>query len=185
MRAEKHKQRGLERAEGMLLHVDTEGVRDFLELGCGVGHVSKLMASKYGWNVTATDYDPEMIEFATKGTVGTESIRFVQADATQLQFDDGSFDLALSFGVLHHIRDWRDAVAEVSRVLRPGGHYLLGEIVFGGVMKALFGGWTRNYGIYTYDDLVSCLDDSGLHVVHHDGPEGAFMKYHSLVLRRS
>jgi ubiquinone/menaquinone biosynthesis C-methylase UbiE len=185
MKAEKHKQRGLERAEGMLRHIDTDGVRDFLELGCGVGHVSKLMASKFGWNVTATDYDPEMIKFATEGVEDEGNIRFMQADATQLQFEDASYDVVLSFGILHHIKNWGDGVAEVSRVLRPGGHYLLGEFVFGKVSKALFGGRTRNYGIYTYDDLVSCLEENGLHVVHHEGPKGAFLKYHGLVLRRS
>ena len=43
------------------------------------------------------------------------------ADAEQLPFDDGSFDLVYSYGVLHHTPDTEAAVAEVRRVLKPGG----------------------------------------------------------------
>jgi ubiquinone/menaquinone biosynthesis C-methylase UbiE len=44
-----------------------------------------------------------------------------QGDATQLPFDDETFDFVVSFLMLHHVVDWEKAIAEVARVLRPGG----------------------------------------------------------------
>ncbi len=184
MRAKRHTQEGIRQAEEMLEHVDTEGNLDYLELGCGVGHVAKHCASKYGWNVTGTDYDPEMIAFATEGFDETESIRFQQADATDLPFEDGSFDIALSFGILHHINNWEDAIREVSRVLRDGGHYLLGEIVYSRFSKRLLGWFVKNYGVYTLGDLERCIEGSGMRAVYRFPPKGSFLKYHALVIQK-
>ncbi len=48
----------------------------------------------------------------------------VQADATSLLFEDGTFDCVYSFGVLHHIPDVEKALAEIKRVLKPGGQVM-------------------------------------------------------------
>jgi len=54
-------------------------------------------------------------------------VRLVLGDATTLSFAEGTFQAALLFGVLHHIGDWRRAVAEVCRVLVPGGVFAFEE----------------------------------------------------------
>lgn len=51
------------------------------------------------------------------------------ADATALPFLDASFDSVISCLMLHHIIDWEAAVAEVSRVLRPGGTFVGHDLV--------------------------------------------------------
>jgi len=50
-----------------------------------------------------------------------DAIEFVEADVTALQFDDASFDLCVTYSGLHCLPDPRAALAELTRVLRPGG----------------------------------------------------------------
>ena len=50
-----------------------------------------------------------------------DGIEFVEADVTALQFDDASFDLCVTYNGLHCLPDPRAALAELTRVLRPGG----------------------------------------------------------------
>ncbi len=50
-----------------------------------------------------------------------DAIEFVEADVTALQFDDASFDLCVTYNGLHCLPDPRAALAELTRVLRPGG----------------------------------------------------------------
>ena len=48
-------------------------------------------------------------------------------DAIRLPYPDAALDAVFAFGVLHHVPDWRRALAEISRVLKPGGRYFLEE----------------------------------------------------------
>ena len=56
----------------------------------------------------------------------------VQGSATDLRAalnaDDGSYDAVFDFGIIHHIPDWRAAVAEAARVLTPGGRFYFEEV---------------------------------------------------------
>ena len=45
-----------------------------------------------------------------------------------LELPDGTFDLVMDFGIIHHVPNWRDALAEVHRTLRPGGEFLFEEL---------------------------------------------------------
>ncbi|MDD2904489.1 MAG: methyltransferase domain-containing protein, partial [Syntrophales bacterium] len=47
--------------------------------------------------------------------------------ASRLPYPDAVLDAVFAFGVLHHVPDWRRALAEISRVLKPGGRYFLEE----------------------------------------------------------
>ena len=72
--------------------------------------------------VTATDYDDAMVAAARRRLAPFGARAEVrQADATELPFPDASFDTALTFIMLHHVIAWEQAVAELVRVLRPGG----------------------------------------------------------------
>jgi ubiquinone/menaquinone biosynthesis C-methylase UbiE len=53
-----------------------------------------------------------------------ERARVTVGDATDLPFEDASFDITVSFLMLHHVGDWESAVGEAVRVLRPGGRFL-------------------------------------------------------------
>ncbi len=100
-----------------------------LDLGCGFGRHA-FEAAKRGARVVAFDYaEAELKEvrntfgaMAGAGEVDHDScVGTVQGDATQLPFADGAFDRIIASEVLEHIDDDGAAMAELARVLRPGG----------------------------------------------------------------
>lgn len=184
MLSHRHAEEGVRKAKALIQRVDLEGKRAYLELGCGGGHVTRYVATECGLSCTGTDVDPEMVGFAREQTKGLASVRFMTADATNLPFDDASFDLALSFGILHHINDWPTVISEVSRVLRPGGDYILGDFVYSRFSNALLNPIVRNYGIYTVDGLVEQAGRAGLGLAWRSPPKGAFFKYYALILEK-
>jgi SAM-dependent methyltransferase len=95
--------------------------RDVLEVGCGLG-TDTVRFARAGARVTALDIAPTAVEL-TRRHLDAEGLAaaVVQADAEELPFADGSFDLVYSWGVVHHTPDTARAVREVARVLRPGG----------------------------------------------------------------
>ncbi|NOZ10650.1 MAG: methyltransferase domain-containing protein, partial [Gammaproteobacteria bacterium] len=98
-----------------------EGGRSVLEIGCGIGMDSYQLA-KRGLNVTGIDLTKIAIEtakkrFDRKGIVAS----FEVGDATNLKFENESFDYVYSFGVLHHTQNTEASIQEVYRVLRKGG----------------------------------------------------------------
>jgi 2-polyprenyl-3-methyl-5-hydroxy-6-metoxy-1,4-benzoquinol methylase len=92
-----------------------------LEVGCGIG-VDSIQLAKCGFQVTAIDLTENALqvakEFAARRGV---AIDFRLGNAENLEFDDGEFDAVYSFGVLHHTPGIERSIAEVCRVLRPGG----------------------------------------------------------------
>jgi ubiquinone/menaquinone biosynthesis C-methylase UbiE len=91
-----------------------------LEIGCGIGTVVFELSQK-GYDATGTDISGEAIAYGQKkyGDIHLE----VQAAET-LPYEDGSFDVVLSFDLFEHIARIDRHVSEVGRVLRPGGYYL-------------------------------------------------------------
>jgi SAM-dependent methyltransferase len=96
---------------------------DVLEVGAGSGAMAaELLVANPRVTLTVTDIDPAMVD-AARQRLQPFGVRAVarEADATALPFDDGSFDVVLSWVMLHHTGDWERALAEAARVLRPGG----------------------------------------------------------------
>jgi ubiquinone/menaquinone biosynthesis C-methylase UbiE len=97
------------------------GIVDALDAGCGTGFLSFELASR-GHRVTGIDFAPAMLaEARRKAAERGASIRFEEADAEQLPFGGGSFDLVLSRHVLWTLPHPEAAIDEWKRVLRPGG----------------------------------------------------------------
>ncbi len=101
-----------------------EPAGDVLEIGAGSGAMAaELLAAHPRIRLTVTDFDDAMVAAAAARLSGfgdRSSAR--QADATALPFPDASFDVVLSWVMLHHTIEWETALAEAVRVLRPGGH---------------------------------------------------------------
>ena len=96
-----------------------------LDVGCGNGYILSQYA-RHRARVTGVDLTSKGTwlsarRFALEGLPGN----FLQANAEALPFRDASFDLVCSMGVLHHTPDTERAVAEIHRVLRPGGCFLV------------------------------------------------------------
>jgi len=92
-----------------------------LEIGCGCGSEAELFACA-GAHYTAIDLTEAAVTITRRRfqLLGLEG-HFVQGDAENLPFPDGSFDLVYSHGVLHHTPDTPRAIREVHRVLSRGG----------------------------------------------------------------
>ncbi|WP_235861589.1 class I SAM-dependent methyltransferase [Tersicoccus phoenicis] len=95
-----------------------------LEIGGGSGAMAAAIIESNGQvNLTTTDIDLAMVQAAQRSLAGLP-IETRQADAAALPFADGSFDMVLSFLMLHHVVEWEQAIAEAARVLRPGGSFV-------------------------------------------------------------
>ena len=92
-----------------------------LDVGCGNGYIlsryARWGARTCGVDLTWTAMDLSTNRFTLAGLSGW----FTQADAERLPFCDASFDLVVSVGVLHHVPLIEAAIAEIHRVLKPGG----------------------------------------------------------------
>lgn len=92
-----------------------------LDVGCGTG-VQTLELARHGELVVGLDISKELLKIAQTKCREKPNIHLLEADATKIPFPDGYFDAVFSYGdVLSHIPDYRAALKEMSRVLRPGG----------------------------------------------------------------
>ncbi len=95
---------------------------DILDFGCGAGDLSALLAQQ-GCRVTGTDISPAMLEIARRRATGA----FIQlrGDDPALPFPDGRFDGCIASSVLEYVPQPSATLAEIARVLRPGGRFLM------------------------------------------------------------
>jgi SAM-dependent methyltransferase len=89
-----------------------------LDLGCGEGRVGRELA-RAGHRLSGVDSSPTLIAAAERAG---DYQRLVCADGAELPFKDASFDLAIAFMSLQDMDRPADAIAELARVLRPGGY---------------------------------------------------------------
>jgi ubiquinone/menaquinone biosynthesis C-methylase UbiE len=161
-----HAEQTIKRAERLLYFVKLEGKQDFLEVGCGSGAVSNYIAKKFSLNVTGTDIDPDQIRLAEQNSGNLPNARFLEADATNLPFQDNDFDVVLSFGVMHHISNWLDALTEISRVLRTGGYFVYWDLVYPKWTAKIARLFQYKYGATTIQDLNSFIVNNNFSTIH-------------------
>lgn len=90
--------------------------RRVLEVGGGPGELSSRVATELGCDVVMVDISPRMVELARARSVDAHV-----GDVQALPFEDGSFDVAIAAWMLYHVPDLDRGLAELARVLRPGG----------------------------------------------------------------
>ncbi|MBN2006976.1 MAG: methyltransferase domain-containing protein [Anaerolineae bacterium] len=97
-----------------------------LELGCGPADLWRENAGRIpaGWDVTLTDFSEGMVAAAQRNLAETgRAFTIRQADAQELPFETGTFDAVLANHMLYHVPDRPRALAEIRRVLKPGGRF--------------------------------------------------------------
>lgn len=100
--------------------VRASGPRAVLEIGCGTGAFAERMtADNPDATVIAVDQSARLVELTAERGVDARL-----ADAQDLPFADDSFDLVAALWMLYHLPDLDRGLAEVRRVLRPGGRFL-------------------------------------------------------------
>jgi SAM-dependent methyltransferase len=104
-----------------------------LDLGAGAGldaFVARHVVGETG-RVLGVDFTPEMVEKARANAakLGVENVQFEHGDIEALPFADASVDVVISNCVLNLVPDKPRAFAEMARVLRPGGHFCVSDVV--------------------------------------------------------
>ncbi|HKK92928.1 MAG TPA: arsenite methyltransferase [Longimicrobiales bacterium] len=111
-----------------------------LDLGAGAGldaFVARRIVGDDG-RVLGVDFTPEMVEKARANAeaLGYDNVRFEHGDIESLPFADASVDVVISNCVLNLVPDKDRAFREMRRVLRPGGHFCVSDIVSDGELPA-------------------------------------------------
>jgi len=108
-------------------HIDWRG-KDVLDLGCAGGFMAEAMAAR-GANVTGIDPAAQAIEAArAHARAGGLRIAYDVGVGEALPYGAAGFDAVVCVDVLEHVSDLRRVLAEVARVLRPGGLFLFDTI---------------------------------------------------------
>jgi MPBQ/MSBQ methyltransferase len=92
-----------------------------LDVGCGIGGSSRILAKEYGFAVTGVTISPQQVRRATELTPTEVSAKFQVDDALALSFPDASFDIVWSVEAGPHMPDKAQFARELLRVLKPGG----------------------------------------------------------------
>ncbi|MBE2998674.1 class I SAM-dependent methyltransferase [Nocardiopsis sp. HNM0947] len=146
------------------------------ELGCGPGYGTKLILDTFGAaSVDAVDLDPKMLAKARRRLQRHgERVYLARGSATDLAAafgpidggKDASYDAVFDFAIIHHIPNWREALAEVARVLTPGGRFFFDEVTATALArptyKALFDHPTADR--FSAGEFLAELPRHGLHI---------------------
>jgi MPBQ/MSBQ methyltransferase len=92
-----------------------------LDVGCGIGGSSRMLAREYGFAVTGVTLSPQQVRRAQELTAPEVNVHFQVDDALALSFPDASFDVVWSVEAGPHMPDKAQFARELMRVLKPGG----------------------------------------------------------------
>lgn len=143
-----------------------------LDIGCGAGHASFAAADKVA-QVTAYDLSEKMLAVVRQAASerGLTNLTTAHGPAEALPFADASFDVAISRYSAHHWHDVGLALREIKRVLKPGGKFILMDMVSPG--QPVLDVWLQTVEIlrdpshvrdYSQGEWLSMINQSGLFV---------------------
>jgi MPBQ/MSBQ methyltransferase len=98
-----------------------------LDVGCGIGGSSRILAKEYGFEVTGITISPQQVRRATELTPEDVTAKFQVDDALALSFPDNSFDVVWSIEAGPHMPDKAKYAQEMMRVLKPGGTLVVAD----------------------------------------------------------
>ncbi|MCC6526062.1 MAG: class I SAM-dependent methyltransferase [Polyangiaceae bacterium] len=165
-----------------------------LEVGYGSGAVQLVLRDVVD-ELAGVDLDADPVEVGRELARRGCATELRRGDVCALPYGDGAFDLVVSFSVFEHLRDYRRALAEVARVLRPHGLFLLGMPSVNLAMEAGFRliGFRgiADHHVTTPAAVKGAFRDAGLGLVRHAGldlpvrrPFGLRL-YHCFLLERA
>jgi demethylmenaquinone methyltransferase/2-methoxy-6-polyprenyl-1,4-benzoquinol methylase len=156
-----------------------------LDVCCGTGDLANALA-KAGAVATGLDFSHQMLDRAAKRKI-SDKVDFIQGDAQNLPFDNGSFDIVTIGYGLRNLADWQKGVVEMARILKPGGRLVILE--FGRpnvrIWRAIYFGYLRLF--VPVLGLVFCGSPSAYSYIleslkHYPGQEAVAQKMGELGL---
>jgi len=108
-----------------------------VDLGCGTGTTALMLARDFDLQVSGVDLSAANIERAIERTdTNSAAVKFMQADAQKLPFEDNEFDGILAECSFSLFADQAAVLAEIKRVLKPGGKLAITDMAIGGPLPA-------------------------------------------------
>lgn len=162
----------------MMARVGKGRFANALDVGCGEGRFCRMLKAA-GIAATGIDPTPAMLDVA-RARDPSGDYRLGRAEA--LEFADASFDLVVSYITLVDIPDFRAAIREMARVLRPGGALLMANLT-GYISACIDKGWVKgSEGEYLHYPVDNYLGEfplwfewSGIRIVNWHRPLDAYM----------
>ena len=140
-----------------------------LEVGCGRGVGTELLLERLGAaNVHAIDLDEGMLKHARKrlSKYDPTRLKLETGDVTAIDAPDQTYDAVVNFAAIHHVPNWQAAVAEISRVLAPGGRFFFQEVtaqwIFRWPYRVLFEHPMENR--FSSEEFISEVENQGISV---------------------
>lgn len=164
--------------------LDLSSIEDVLEIGCGIGTVSAILAETYNFNVIGTDFDPAQIKEAQKRYPDYDNLHYQVEDGANLSFDNASMDLAIAQNVFHHIPDWQKAFWEVHRILRPGGFLMWLDIVFVAPLRSVLSAVERNESVFSLNEITQVSREIGFTEHYHESTPLLLFTQHQYVFQK-
>lgn len=150
---------------GRLLRLVKKNHKKVLEIGCGKGMTTLLIHEILPRaKITATDFDYAQVARARERLRSASGIRVLQADASKLNFEAGSFDAVFAFLTFHHIGAWRKALSECFRVLKKGGIMYVDDLELKPFPKLQHFFFPTD-GIFSRPEFVQQLEDAGFTII--------------------
>jgi ubiquinone/menaquinone biosynthesis C-methylase UbiE len=111
---------------------------EVLEIGCGTG-TAAIAHAPYVGHILATDLAPRMIEIATEKAkaANIDNVTFRASSVDALDLPDASIDAVMAHNLLHLLEDREPAIADIHRVLKPGGVFVTSTACLGDMMLPL------------------------------------------------
>ncbi len=177
------------------LGLSKESSVKILEIGCGTGGTSCLIAERYGSEVTGVDLSAEMIEGAKKRAAKKQlkNVRFEVADAHELPFEDETFDIVIAESATALIPDRPKTLAEYNRVTKKGGKvgsidlFILPdapEMVQELINEVIIGAVGRKINIPTADQYYEMFKQAGYSKISTETNRKSVLEYTSLKYMR-
>ena len=148
-----------------------------LDVGCGSGQFIEMLMQSLGSfeSITGIDVD-DIVLGEARSKFSAEIFNFIRASSQSLPFEDASFDFVSISKALHHVEDDRQTLGEMKRVLKPGGYFLISEMIRDGLsdtqqshllyhhlrseIDQLLG--ISHHNTYMRSDMLDLIDSVGL-----------------------
>ncbi len=134
-----------------------------VDIGCADGVLTKVVWDQVApARIDAIDVLPDSIAWAKHHWASIPGMHFSVADAHALPFPDASADVVTCFEMLEHVFEPRKALAEMLRILKPGGYALLLVPSDNLLFRMIWAVWTRTRGIIWDDTHVQSFQNGAL-----------------------
>jgi ubiquinone/menaquinone biosynthesis C-methylase UbiE len=153
---------------------------DVLEIGCGTGSTA-IAHAPYVKHILATDFSMRMVEIARDKAraAGIDNVTFEALPVDELGVADASVDAVMAHSLLHLLEDKEQAIADVHRMLKPGGVFVTSTACLGDMMSLFrlvlpLGRFLRLFPlvkVFTVTELKDTLEKAGFQIDHEWQPK--------------